>query len=317
MEIVLSAASLTLLITLLLGPMAIALLRRFRQPVRDYMPKEILAKNTPTMGGIFIVLATVLGTVAIAHGSTDVAYALFVTVGFALVGLSDDFIKVVLKRPLGLKARQKILGQLVVATALVFYIMSDPAPIRSIAIPFSAGYLELPAWATALLAVVVLIASSNAVNITDGLDGLAAGATAVTAFALAAVMLAFSHPDLAAFAGALGGACLGFIWFNNHPALVIMGDVGALGLGAGLATIVVLSHTELYLVLAGGLFVLESLAVMLQVAYFRATKGKRIFKMTPIHYHFQKSGWAETAIVTRFWLVAIMFAILTLMALPR
>jgi phospho-N-acetylmuramoyl-pentapeptide-transferase len=233
------------------------------------------------------------------------------------VGLIDDVIKGVLKRPLGLKARHKLTGQVIISLTLALFVLNNPEFGGHLVIPFTANYLELPAWALAFLIVATLIGTSNAVNITDGLDGLAAGTTAITSLVLAAVMLSFGKPELAIFAGALGGACIGFMWFNSYPAQVIMGDVGALGIGAGLATIAVLGQAELYLLLAGGLFVLESLSVMAQVTYFRITKGKRIFKMTPIHYHFQKSGWVETSIVARFILVAFLFGIVTLLALPR
>lgn len=313
---VLLAAALSLLASIILGSRIIALLKTFIQPVRDYMPKEILAKKTPTMGGVLIILVTVLGTLMFAPYTPELGLAVFVIVGYALVGLLDDVIKVVLKRPLGLKARYKLVGQILIASPVALYALNS-AQLGGLAIPFTENSVGLPAWALALLVVLTLIATSNAVNFTDGMDGLAASTTAITAFVLAAVVLTFGRPDLAVLAGALGGACLGFSWFNSYPAQVIMGDVGALGLGAGLATVTILSGTELYLFLAGGVFVLESLSVMMQVVYFRLTHGRRIFRMAPIHYHFQKGGWSETVIVTRFTLVAVLFGLITLLALPR
>ncbi len=301
---------------LALGPGLIRFLGRinFGQQVRDDGPRTHLKKaGTPTMGGVLIIFALVLGVVFITPLSHNLIILLFATLGFAAIGFIDDYIQVVLRRSLGLRAREKLVGQLGVALLTSLYAQARVG--TDLLIPFSAEILVLPPVLYVLFTVFVIVGTANAVNLTDGLDGLAAGSTAIagTAFGLIAVFL--GYPDLAIFAGALSGACLGFSWFNAPPAQIFMGDIGSLGLGAALAAFAVLSKTSLFLLIIGGLFVLETISVIVQVLYFRATKGRRFFKMAPLHHHFELVGWAEPKIMIRFWLIALIFALVGLLAI--
>ncbi len=319
MSAVILAAAFACLVALAAGPATIRFLYRLRfgQQVREAGPQSHRKKSgTPTMGGVLIIGALTVATLVFAPDLRRISYALFVTLGFAVVGLVDDLIKVVARRSLGLKARHKLAGQLLVSLVLVLFALGEPELGTTLHVPFSQSTWTLPTWLFVPLAVATLLATANAVNETDGLDGLAAGATAIAAFVYAAVALRLGAPDLAVFAGAVGGACLGFSWFNAHPAQVFMGDTGALGLGAALASLAILTGTELFLLIIGGLFVIETLSVILQVAYFRLTGGRRIFKMSPLHHHFELSGWAEPKVVTRFWLIALAFGVVGLLALP-
>jgi len=316
MQQLLFATGLAFIIALLLGPLIIPVLRRLKvgQSIREEGPQRHYAKaGTPTMGGVIILLATVVSTLYFAGSSPEVWLVLFVTVGHGVIGFVDDFIKVVLKRSLGLKARQKLFGQIIMALALAF--IADNyfgrgtdiwVPLLGVNIDFGPLYY--------VLIFLVLIGTTNAVNLTDGLDGLAAGTTTLAALAYAVVALSFNKPDLATFCVALAGATLGFLRYNAYPAKVFMGDTGSLALGGALAAVAVMTKTELLLVVIGGVFVLEALSVIIQVISFKST-GKRVFKMSPIHHHFELSGWPETKVVTAFWLAGALFAILALLIL--
>ncbi|HEX6971319.1 MAG TPA: phospho-N-acetylmuramoyl-pentapeptide-transferase [Limnochordia bacterium] len=313
------AAFLAFGISLLAGPATIAALVRLKagQPIRPWGPRTHIAKaGKPTMGGVLIVLALAVATLALVGRYDRVAFALLVTVGYAVIGLIDDYLKVVMRRSLGLKARHKLVGQTIVGLALALYALEEPSLGPQILIPFTEHSLLLPDWLFVAGTVLVLIAAGNAVNVTDGLDGLAAGAMAIACGAYVLISWRLGAPDMAVFAGAIAGACLGFAWFNAHPAQMIMGDTGALGLGAALGALAVLTRTELLLPLVGGLFVIESLSVILQVSYFRLTGGRRIFLMSPLHHHFEESGWQETKIVFRFWIVALICSLVGLAAVP-
>ncbi|SDF07232.1 phospho-N-acetylmuramoyl-pentapeptide-transferase [Sporolituus thermophilus] len=316
MQELLYAAGIAFVIALAVGPLVIPVLRRlkFGQSIREEGPQRHYAKaGTPTMGGVIILAALIVPTLVFAGESAEVWLALFVTVGHGVIGFVDDFIKVVRKRSLGLKARQKLLGQIVMAIALA-YIASTYfgrgtdlwVPVTGINIDFGPLYY--------VLIFLVLVGTTNAVNLTDGLDGLAAGTTTVAAMAYAVIAMAFGKSDLAIFCVALAGATLGFLRYNIHPAQVFMGDTGSLALGGALAAVAVLTKTELLLVLVGGIFVIEALSVIIQVISFKST-GKRVFKMSPIHHHFELSGWSETKVVTVFWLVGTLFAALALVVL--
>ncbi len=312
------AAVTAFLIALASGPVVIAYLRKlkFGQTIRTEGPKEHLKKTgIPTMGGVLIILATTLAALLFRGDSDAVIYALLATVGYGLIGLIDDFIIVVKKRSLGLRARDKLLGQIVLAVLLGLYMLQGSQG-TAIYIPFTRSILQPPAWLYLFLVVGVMTGSANAVNLTDGLDGLAAGSTAIAAVAYAIICLALGRWDLAIFAAAIAGACLGFSWYNSHPAQVFMGDTGSLGLGAALGAISILTGTQLFLVIIGGLFVIETLSVMMQVTYFRLTGGRRIFRMSPLHHHFELAGWAEPKVVFRFWMIGFLFAILGLLGLP-
>lgn len=311
------AALVAFIISLVLGPSAIGLMHRLRfgQTVRQEGPKTHLKKTgTPNMGGLLIILATFVAALLFAGSSTDVLYALLISLGYGLIGFLDDLIKAVKKRSLGLKARYKLLGQVILGLVLSFYLISSSSDL-SIYIPFTDWSFELAPWMVVILVILVLTGSSNAVNLTDGLDGLAAGTSAIAAVAYALICLALGAEDLAVFAGAIVGACLGFIWFNSYPAQVIMGDSGAFFLGAAFGALSILTRTELFLVIIGGVFVIETLSDVIQVTYFRLTGGKRVFRMAPIHHHFELSGWPETKVVFRFWLIGFVFALLGLVAI--
>ncbi|MCL4515769.1 MAG: phospho-N-acetylmuramoyl-pentapeptide-transferase [Firmicutes bacterium] len=312
------AALLAFALCLVLGPVTIGYLRKlkFGQSVRTDGPREHLKKSgTPTMGGVLIILAFTVATFAFSPGLKYAPWALLATLGFGLVGLIDDYIIVVAKHPLGLKARQKLAGQVVVALALGFFAASRPELGTGILIPFINQVLVLPWWLYVAFVAFIATGFSNAVNLTDGLDGLAAGTMTIAAVAYIMIALLLGQPEMAVFAAATAGACLGFVWFNAHPAQIFMGDTGSLALGGALAALAVLTKTELFLVVIGGVFVAETLSVMIQVTTYRLT-GKRVFKMAPLHHHFELSGWPETKVVTRFWLVGLVLAFFGLIMVP-
>lgn len=310
------AAGVAFVVALLVGPLVIPVLRRmkFGQSIRQEGPERHYAKaGTPTMGGVIILAGLLVSSIVFAGSQAEVWLALFVTLGHGLIGFIDDFIKVVLKRSLGLKARQKLLGQIIMAVSLAYIATAYFGrgtdlwlPLVGITVDFGPLYY--------VLIFLVLVGTTNAVNLTDGLDGLAAGTTTVAATAYAVIAMAFGKQHLALFCVALAGATLGFLRYNIHPARVFMGDTGSLALGGALAAVAVMTKTELLLVLVGGIFVLEALSVIIQVISFKST-GKRVFKMSPIHHHFELSGWSETKVVTVFWLAGCVFAILALIVL--
>ncbi|MGI6673512.1 MAG: phospho-N-acetylmuramoyl-pentapeptide-transferase [Limnochordia bacterium] len=303
--------------SLVFGPAVIRRLQRLKvgQVIRSDGPKTHQAKaGTPTMGGVLIVLCTVAAILLTARPLTDsTVIMLLSTVGFGLIGFLDDYIKVVAKRSLGLRAREKLVGQFGLAALVAIYAASRVG--TEFIVPFWTGTITLPTVLYVPFTIFVLVGVVNAVNLTDGLDGLAAGSTAIGAAAFAVIFLLLGHSDLSMFTSALAGACLGFIWFNGPPAQVIMGDTGSFALGAALATGAVLSRTSLFLPIIGGLFVLETVSVMLQVLYFRATKGRRLFRMAPLHHHFELVGWAESKVMIRFVLMSLVFAVLGLYAI--
>lgn len=284
------------------------------QQVRGDGPKTHLAKaGTPTMGGILIVLAIVIAVVVFPPITDSKIVLLFATLGYGVIGFLDDFIKIVAKRSLGLRAREKLVGQFGVALLVALYASARVG--TDLLVPFWGKTIVLPTILYIVFTTLVLVGAANAVNITDGLDGLAAGSTAISASAVALVCDFLGYSDLSLFCGAVAGACLGFVWFNAPPAQVFMGDTGSLALGAALGTAAVLSKTSLLLPLIGGLFVIETLSVIIQVVYFRLTKGQRLFRMAPLHHHFELLGVPESRVMTRFWLVALVFAVLGLYAL--
>jgi phospho-N-acetylmuramoyl-pentapeptide-transferase len=312
------SALLAFAIVLAIGPISIKLLRalKFGQSIRQDGPSTHLRKaGTPTMGGIMILLGATLSTLLLAPRTLDVAWALFLTLGFGAIGLADDFIIVALRRPLGLRARHKLVFQALLSALLGLYVATAPELGTTVAIPFTSFRPDLGIVGYPLFAIFVMLSISNAVNLTDGLDGLAAGTTALAGVAYSIVAAFLERHDLAVFASALAGACVGFSWFNCHPAEVIMGDTGSLALGAALGSLAILTKTEFLLVIIGGVFVIEALSVVIQVTYFKLTGGKRVFKMSPIHHHFELSGWKEPKIVTRFWILGLIFSVLGFLAL--
>ncbi|WP_106497709.1 phospho-N-acetylmuramoyl-pentapeptide-transferase [Lentibacillus sp. Marseille-P4043] len=305
------------LITVLLSPIVIPFLRRlkFGQSIREEGPKSHLKKTgTPTMGGVMIVISVVVTSLIMVSkiSSTPIGYQLwlliFVIVGYGFLGFLDDFIKVVMKRNLGLTSKQKMLGQIIIALVFYFILKANDFPTY-IQIPGTNIQWEL-GWGYALLIVFMLVGASNAVNLTDGLDGLLAG-TAVIAFGAFGILAWYGFPqsEVLIFALAVVGALLGFLLFNAHPAKVFMGDTGSLALGGAIAAIAILTKLEIILVIIGGVFVIETLSVIIQVISFKTT-GKRVFKMSPLHHHYELLGWSEWRVVTTFWLIGLIFSAL-------
>ncbi|MGI6150188.1 MAG: phospho-N-acetylmuramoyl-pentapeptide-transferase [Firmicutes bacterium] len=303
-------------VSILAGPGTIYYLRRLKlgQQVRADGPKTHLKKaGTPSMGGILILAALVVAVVLTSSMESQITVALLAALGYGVIGLVDDALKIVAKRSLGLRARDKLVGQIGIGLLVALYALGQEDIGTTLVVPFSGSTLELHPVVFVLFSVFVMVAAGNAVNITDGLDGLAAGTTAAAALAFAVLAWLQGSPDLTGFFAAAAGACLGFAWFNAHPAQVFMGDTGSLGLGAALAAGAILTRTTLFLPIIGGLFVLETLSVILQVIYFRLTKGKRIFRMAPLHHHFELEGWSETTVMIRFWLVGTVMGLIGLL----
>ncbi len=323
------ALSTSFILCLFFGPAVLRFLRsmQIRQSIREEGPKHHQVKaGTPTMGGLLIMGSCLGSTLMWADLSNLYIWTVLgVTLGFSAIGFADDFIKVRFRRNLGLTTRQKLALQVIVGLAggwLTRWI-AQPAPhAGALALPFfkdlliPLGIFYLP------FVLIVLIGSSNAVNLTDGLDGLAIGTTAVAAATYTLFVYVAGHVKIAdylhivsvsgagevtIFTGALVGAAMGFLWFNCHPAQVFMGDVGSLGLGGALGIVAVVAKQEILLTLVGGVFVMEALSVMIQVGSYKL-RGKRVFRMAPIHHHFEFLGWSETQVVVRFWILALVFA---------
>ena len=339
-----------LLISLLFGRRFINALKRWNigQQIREEGPQAHIAKReTPTMGGLLVIASVVISTLLWARlSSVYVWIIIFATMAFGAVGFADDYLKLVKRRSLGLTGRQKLLFQLIIAFGiwLVLFLSTRYFQTKyswNVSIPFFKetaepnGISTIGPYMYLLLIIVVLLGATNAVNLTDGLDGLAISVTFIAMTALTAFTylssdlrwaryLDLTHrpeaAELTVFCGALAGASLGFLWFNAPPAEVFMGDVGSLAIGGAIGTIGVLTKQEFMLLMVGGVFVLEALSVMLQVSVFKMTKstsgvGRRVFKMTPLHHHFEMVGWKESKIVFRFLILAILFALLSLSTL--
>lgn len=296
-------------VTVLLGLAAIPLARKYkaRQSIREEGPKSHRIKaGTPTMGGLFMLLAALLVIGGNHLYDPAVLLLVLITFGHALLGFLDDFIKAEKKRNLGLTARQKLLGQLILSIVFCFGCVEYLGLPTSISIPFIDTDISIGAFYYPFV-VLVVVGASNAVNLTDGLDGLAAGCCIIAFGAYALFCYWSGMSDLTAFALIIAGCCAGFLVYNYHPAKIFMGDTGSLALGGAIAGIAVITRTELLLVFLGLIFVVEALSVILQVASFQLT-GKRIFKMSPIHHHFELCGWNEVRVVWTFWLVELFAA---------
>lgn len=321
------------LIALFLGPQLIAWLKGRHpngQPIRDDGPGNHLIEKqgTPTMGGILILLALVGATILWADSKNAYVWAaLIVTAGFGLIGFIDDYFKVSHAASGGIPGRVKIVGEAIVAGAACYWIGRLGSP--TLALPFLKDVLINLGWFYVPFGILVIVGASNAVNLTDGLDGLAIMPVIIAASAFGLISYLVGNAvyssylqvtpvpgsgELAVFCGALIGAGLGFLWYNAPPAMVFMGDTGSLSLGGALGSLSVITKHELVLVIIGGLFVLETVSVMVQVASFKLT-GRRIFRMAPLHHHFEEKGWAEPTIVIRFWIIALLLALLGLATL--
>ncbi len=330
------AILIALLISLALGPVLIRFLQRLnlRQYIREEGPAAHQAKGgTPTMGGILILAALSISALLCIRWDSPLFWVLlFSTLAFGAIGFADDFLKMRRRQNLGLTSKQKFMLQVIAALAVAWFLYDYRQTGRfdsTLTVPFfkelhpDLGLLFIP------FAVLVIVGASNAVNLTDGLDGLAIGSTLIAAATYAVLTYAAGNAkiadyldipfvkdtgELSIFAAALVGASLGFLWYNAHPAQVFMGDVGSLALGAGIGTLALMIKQELLLVIVGGLFVMEAASVIIQVASYKS-RGKRVFRCAPIHHHFEMGGWKETQVVIRFWILAILFALMGLATL--
>ncbi|MFZ5596338.1 MAG: phospho-N-acetylmuramoyl-pentapeptide-transferase [Bacillota bacterium] len=314
------AILLSFIITALLGPFVIPTLRRlkFGQNVRSDGPASHLAKSgTPTMGGVIFLAGIFVAGLFLASRYPEGVLVLATALGFGLVGFIDDFLKIALKRPLGLRAREKLVGQILVAAILALLAVSTLGRGTDIVIPFSgimAGgvkTIDLGMGFFMIFAIIVVVGSANAVNLTDGIDGLAAGVTVVTSLALALVALILGREGVALMMAAVAGGCLGFLIYNRHPARVFMGDTGSLALGGALGAAAVLTRSELFLFIIGGIYVLETLSVVIQVFSFQVFH-RRVLRMSPLHHHFELGGWSENRVVLTFVAATFLFSIVGL-----
>lgn len=306
-----------IILGLVLGPIVIPFLRRlkFGQSIRSEGPQSHHQKaGTPTMGGIIFIIATVVATLVFAGKSGEAYLALGTMVAFGIIGFLDDFIKVVMKRNLGLTAKQKLLGQVLIALGLAYFADFYLHRGTDVVIPFIGTEYHLSWGLFFVFTLCVVLGATNGVNFTDGLDGLAAGTTVFAGLGFGLIAIAMGKMGLAVFMAAVVGGCIAFLFFNFHPAKVFMGDTGSLALGGALAAVAIITRTELFLPLIGGVYVLEVLSVIIQVISFKTT-GKRVFKMSPLHHHFELSGWSEKKVVTVFWSVALLFAVIGILGI--
>lgn len=315
---VLMPVILSFLVSVVLCPIIIPFLRRlkFGQTVRDEGPESHLKKNgTPTMGGLVILASILITSLIYVKRYPDIIPVLFMTLGFGLIGFLDDYIKVVMKRSLGLTALQKMALQFIVTVVFIIYYFKVAEMDTGIMIPFMGGVsFTMPVWLYVVFVFIVVLGTVNGVNFTDGLDGLASGVTAIVAtfFTIASLIL---NPAMTPITGAVVGALLGFLLFNTYPARVFMGDTGSLALGGFVASIALMLHMPLFIVIVGLIYLVEVISVILQVGYFKLTHGKRIFKMAPIHHHFELSGYSETQVVAAFSVITALLCLVGVMAL--
>lgn len=318
------AAIISLALTMIVMPFFIRLLkvRQIGQQVRADGPQGHLVKQgTPTMGGIVILLMMTASIFLVGVPDPPLLLILAATLLTGLLGFIDDISKVAKERSLGLLPYQKMIALVVISVAFCLIAVNFIGIEPYVVIPFTSLSLDLGVLTTVLpigegfsipwlyvaFVFVLMAGMANAVNLTDGLDGLAGGSVTIVMFVMAAIAFRTGQLDIAVFATAAAGACIGFLWFNCFPAAIFMGDTGSLALGTAFAAIAVITKTELFSVIIGGLFVIEALSVMIQVMYFKRTR-KRVFLMAPIHHHFEKKGWSETKVVIRFWIVTGLFA---------
>jgi phospho-N-acetylmuramoyl-pentapeptide-transferase len=319
---------------LILAPLFIRIMQKLQigQVVRNDGPQTHLVKQgVPTMGGLLIIISIAFTTLLWARLDNPLVWlALFTLLFFGMIGAFDDYRKIARKNSKGLNARGKLVLQILGASVVGFFIFFHPGFDGHLSIPFLKKFSPDLGLFYIIFAIVVIVGASNAVNLTDGLDGLAAGPTIVSA----AIYLVFSYlaghsllagylqiphvpggGEVAVFCGAIVGGCLGFLWFNAYPAEIFMGDVGSLALGGALGAVAIIIKQEILLAIVGGIFVMEAMSVIMQVGYFKLTNGKRIFLMAPFHHHFEKKGWHEPKVVVRFWIVSIILGLFALATL--
>jgi phospho-N-acetylmuramoyl-pentapeptide-transferase len=303
-------------ITALICPIFIPILKWIKagQSIREDGPKSHLVKSgTPTMGGIVIIGAVIVACLTQGVMKREMLIILVSFFAFGALGFTDDFVKVAMKRNLGLRAYQKLTMQVLIAVAIAYFNVETSEMGTSLFVPFLNIYWDLGNMYIPFV-VFVIVAMTNSVNLTDGLDGLAAGVTSLVALFLAVVGITVGDGNVAVFCAAMAGACIGFLIFNRHPAKIFMGDTGSLALGGGIAVAAILMNMALIIPLAGGIFVAEALSVVIQVFSFK-TRGKRVFKMAPLHHHFELSGWGERKIVGVFWSITLLLCLTSVTAL--
>ena len=303
---------LSFILTTAIAPIFIPFLLKLKvgQTVRDDGLESHLKKNgTPTMGGIIILIGFIGGSVIFCSRYSNTIPIMLMTIGFGLIGFIDDYIKVVLKRSMGLRAWQKLLLQIIVTAIFAVYLTKVAGVNLLLRVPFTNGYMLDLSWFSYVILFIAVLGTVNGANLTDGVDGLASSVTIVIAiyFAIIAVL---ENMGLEPTSLALIGSLLGFLVFNCYPAKVFMGDTGSLALGGYVIATAYMLNMPLYVIIVAVIYLVENISVMLQVSYFKITKGKRLFKMAPIHHHFEKSGWSETKVVTVFTIVSIFAAVI-------
>ncbi|MFR8319083.1 MAG: phospho-N-acetylmuramoyl-pentapeptide-transferase [Catenibacillus sp.] len=310
------------LISAVLCPVVIPFLHRlkFGQFIREEGPEAHQKKSgTPTMGGIIFLLAAMVTSVFFVKDYPKIIPVMFTTLGFGLIGFLDDYIKVVKKRNLGLTEIQKLAGQIIVTGIFAFYLLRYSDVGTKMLIPFTGGfengmYLDLPVWLFVIVLFIIVLGTVNGTNFTDGLDGLLSSVTVLVAVFFTVVAVA-AKSGLHPVSGAVMGALLGFLLFNTYPAKVFMGDTGSLALGGFVASMAYMMNMPIFIAIIGLIYLIEVLSVMIQVTYFKATKGKRIFKMAPIHHHFELCGWPETKVVAIFSIATAVLCMIGFLAL--
>lgn len=298
--------------TVVLGLIIIPILKKLKvgQVVRDDGPQSHLKKNgTPTMGGIVMLIVIIAISIVASMKYPNILPVALVSLGYGLVGFIDDFKKLVLKNTTGLKPSLKMLGLIIIAVAFVVYLVYSGFGTETY-IPILKQYITIPVWAYIPCTVFIILACTNSLNLTDGLDGLAAGITTIIMIFFIIVSAMFGSKEMSIFSAIVAGSTIGFLLFNMNPARVFMGDTGSLALGGAFCSVALMLKMPLILIIVAGICVVEALSVIIQVTYFKLTGGKRIFKMAPIHHHLELSGYKETTIVPAFWLITIVLCLL-------
>ena len=328
------AAITALVICFVLGPWLIDKLQSLQigQPIRDDGPDSHLSKEgTPTMGGVLIIFSVVLSTLLWANLTVDyVWFILMITVGYGLIGFTDDYRKLASRSSKGIPGSIRLTGEATLALLVGIFLYMKPGFSSHVTIPFFKTILPDLGWGYIVFSVFIIVGTANAVNLTDGLDGLAIG-PATICFATYLLFAYFAGNvkisgylqipyvagtgELAVFCGAMVGSGIGFLWYNTYPAQIFMGDVGSLSLGGALGTLAVLTKQEILLAIVGGIFVVETISVIFQVGWFKVSNGRRIFRMAPIHHHFELKGWAEPKVIVRFWIITIILALVAISTL--
>ncbi len=323
-----------LVICFVMGPWLIRKLQSLQldQPIREDGPDSHLSKKgTPTMGGILIIFAVVISTLLWANLTVNyIWFVIMVTVGYGLIGFLDDYRKLTGRNSKGIPGKIRLAGEIVIALFVSIILYGKPGFTSHVTIPFFKTVLPDLGWWYVLLSTFIIVGAANAVNLTDGLDGLAIG-PAITCFMTYLLFAYFAGNsriaaylqipyvtgtgELAIFCGAIVGAGIGFLWYNAYPAQVFMGDVGSLSLGGALGAIAVITKQEILLAIVGGIFVVETFSVIFQVGWFKVSRGKRMFRMAPIHHHFELKGWAEPKVIVRFWIISILLALVAISTL--